>query len=329
MSSLRVSVVIPVKDDPGVFRAVESVLGCGLPDEAEVLVVDNASTGAFRRRLERLPSRVRVVDEPTPGPAAARNRGVREATGDVILFTDADAVVAPGWVRCGVQALEESGAKIVSGPVIQVATTRAAAALLARTPRWDKSRRQRLGVPVDTANLGVLRRTMTEYPFDEMLLRIEDATWGSRAAVHGLRACTAEGMSVEHQAEEHFAGAVNKAITTGWSNRASKLRWPEIVLSDVPGVATGRRTRFLRRAHGRVCRRSWWIRGEVRVLLLLASTVERGLVLIPSRVSAAALDAMIEAAASLGSAMHAAGYECPAVSDVQKRRIRRRPARQR
>jgi Glycosyl transferase family 2 len=42
------------------------------------------------------PEQVVVVDEPAgEGPAAARNRGARQATGDVLVFVDADLVVHP------------------------------------------------------------------------------------------------------------------------------------------------------------------------------------------------------------------------------------------
>jgi cellulose synthase/poly-beta-1,6-N-acetylglucosamine synthase-like glycosyltransferase len=38
----------------------------------------------------------------------ARNAGVRAASGDLVLFCDADDVADPGWVRAMVAALEES-----------------------------------------------------------------------------------------------------------------------------------------------------------------------------------------------------------------------------
>src|SRR5205823_6410185 len=38
------------------------------------------------------------------GPAAARNRGWRAASGEVVAFTDDDCVPAPGWLRAGLEA---------------------------------------------------------------------------------------------------------------------------------------------------------------------------------------------------------------------------------
>jgi O-antigen biosynthesis protein len=66
----------------------------------EVLVVDNApSSDATRNLVERRGSGVRYTREPRPGLDWARNRAIAEAKGEVIAFTDDDAVVDPGWLR--------------------------------------------------------------------------------------------------------------------------------------------------------------------------------------------------------------------------------------
>jgi cellulose synthase/poly-beta-1,6-N-acetylglucosamine synthase-like glycosyltransferase len=43
--------------------------------------------------------------EPTPGPYAARNRGLELAKGYVIGFTDADCIPNPDWIEKGVRLL--------------------------------------------------------------------------------------------------------------------------------------------------------------------------------------------------------------------------------
>lgn len=69
----------------------------------EVVVVDNGDgDGATRRMVEGLG--FRWVHEPLPGLDRARNRGLLEARGDVVLYTDDDVVVSPTWadelLRC-------------------------------------------------------------------------------------------------------------------------------------------------------------------------------------------------------------------------------------
>jgi GT2 family glycosyltransferase len=92
------TVVIPTRDRWSVLReTLRSLTAQDLGSFAvEILVVDNGSS-------EPPPDLgdVRVVSEPVPGAAAARNRGVAEARSDLILFTDDDKRPASAGVLRG------------------------------------------------------------------------------------------------------------------------------------------------------------------------------------------------------------------------------------
>jgi glycosyltransferase involved in cell wall biosynthesis len=98
---LTVSVVIVTKDRPENLRnLLRSLVGQSLkPDE--VLVVDNNSSKSYKAVFSEFQSRLslRTVVEITPGIPAARNRGIREAKGEIILFTDDDCEADPFWVE--------------------------------------------------------------------------------------------------------------------------------------------------------------------------------------------------------------------------------------
>jgi len=113
-----VSVVIPARNEADRIAAcVEHVLACDYPAERfEVIVVDDFSTDATAARVQRLQpalpdgspddeAQVRLVqmaDVMTHNggskPAAVAE-GVDAARGDVILTTDADCTVRPGWIQ--------------------------------------------------------------------------------------------------------------------------------------------------------------------------------------------------------------------------------------
>ena len=84
-----VSVVIPA-DNPGTLLA-EAVVSAAtqIPSPLEVLVVDDGSTEPLVVPNHPL---VRVIRQSNAGVSAARNRGIREAHGDLIAFLDADDV---------------------------------------------------------------------------------------------------------------------------------------------------------------------------------------------------------------------------------------------
>ena len=93
---LRLSVVLPVRDDAQALRRCLVALSMLSDEPDEVLVVDNGSsdaTGAIARE-----SGARVVRQPVPGIAKAAATGYDAATGDVIVRFDADGVPPVDWI---------------------------------------------------------------------------------------------------------------------------------------------------------------------------------------------------------------------------------------
>lgn len=109
---MRVSVIIPVYNMPSVQICVEQ-LYCSLSDEDEIILVDDGSkdeTGRVCDSLAGRYSRVRVFHQKNQGAAAARNRGMAEASGRLIMFMDADDRIRPGMIKRIVTAFSEPAA---------------------------------------------------------------------------------------------------------------------------------------------------------------------------------------------------------------------------
>ena len=94
---MKLSVVIPTYNRSDLLeRALRGLLDQSLPaDRYEIIVVDDGSTDATPQVVaacDAPPSRLRYLRQESRGPAAARNYGVREARGHVLLFTGDDCL---------------------------------------------------------------------------------------------------------------------------------------------------------------------------------------------------------------------------------------------
>ena len=105
----RISVVIPAYDaETTVGAAVSSVLWQTYRD-VEVVVVDDGSRDSTGAIAAAFPEPVRVVHQENAGVAAARNRGLAEARGELIAFCDADDVLLPQHLEALVGVYQREG----------------------------------------------------------------------------------------------------------------------------------------------------------------------------------------------------------------------------
>lgn len=93
------AVIIPhFNDHARLRRCLEALWGAGVPQDVEVIVVDNGSTPELRDLGDF--EGLRIVVETKKGAANARNRGVAETSAPRLWFLDADCVPADDWLSC-------------------------------------------------------------------------------------------------------------------------------------------------------------------------------------------------------------------------------------
>ncbi|MBI5675306.1 MAG: glycosyltransferase family 2 protein [Nitrospirae bacterium] len=93
-----ISIVIPTYNASRFIPDLLSSIFKQAVEDMEVIIVDDRSTDNTVELVKKHP--VRLIEmEKNGGPAKARNKGVREAKGDIIFFLDSDVVVLDGTVR--------------------------------------------------------------------------------------------------------------------------------------------------------------------------------------------------------------------------------------
>jgi glycosyltransferase involved in cell wall biosynthesis len=82
--------VVPVfNGERYIAEALDSILAQTYA-RTEIVVADDGSTDGTWRVVERYGERIRFVTQPTAGPAATRNLGLRTSTGELVAFLDSD-----------------------------------------------------------------------------------------------------------------------------------------------------------------------------------------------------------------------------------------------
>ena len=109
MENIKISVVVPVYNAAKYLpRCLDSVLTQDYSN-LEIICVNDGSTDESLSVLQvyaQKDERVKVLSQFNQGAAAARNKGIKNATGDYISFIDADDFVAQGLYSYLVQNLQ-------------------------------------------------------------------------------------------------------------------------------------------------------------------------------------------------------------------------------
>src|SRR5919199_1822189 len=110
-----VSVIIPVYNgEKTIGETIESVLKQTFTD-FEVLVIDDGSQDSTLEVINTIQdSRLKVFSYPNTGVSASRNRGLTQATGELISFLDADDLWTPDKLEAQVKALQDNSQAAVA-----------------------------------------------------------------------------------------------------------------------------------------------------------------------------------------------------------------------
>ena len=184
MAAPLISVIIPAYNaERYLSAAIDSVLAQTRPAD-EIIVVDDGSNDGTSRVEEVYRGQVRWLRQANQGSAAARNRGVAAASGELLAFLDADDLWVPEKLAWQMEALNaKPHPEMVFGMVQQFIS-----------PEIPEETRRGLSAPAEpmagrVAGAMLARRRVFELTggFDARLRMGEFIEWYMRATDLGLK----------------------------------------------------------------------------------------------------------------------------------------------
>jgi GT2 family glycosyltransferase len=193
-----VSIIIPTYNRlPRLKQVIAAVEKQTYPlDNVEVIVVSDGSTDGTHEYLNTIqtPLNFQFVPQTNAGPAAARNRGIKQASGEYVLFIDDDIVASPELMAEHMRLHTAQPNLIVLGPMLNphdfalspwVAWEQAMLKKQYQSMQsghWPPTARQ-----FYTGNTSLARKYLIEVKgFDERFRRAEDVELAYRLEKQGL-----------------------------------------------------------------------------------------------------------------------------------------------
>jgi glycosyltransferase involved in cell wall biosynthesis len=203
---------------------------------AEVIVVDNGSrdhTAAVVRDARPGKMSLKYVLEPRAGQSHARNRGMAESTGEVIIFTDDDVIHAADWLGQITAPILNGTADAVVGSIclaphlVKPWMTPAHRAWLADTSGLDARQPGRMV----GANMAFSRAVLDRVPAFDVELGPgaigfgDDTLFSQQLKAAGFRIASAFGAAVEH----HFLE--DRLLPGQWLSSARRMGHADAYMS--------------------------------------------------------------------------------------------------
>lgn len=201
--AIKASIVIPAYNAAGTIgKVITSCLHQDFGMQFEVIAIDDGSRDGTWAAISEFADHENVIgiQQTNLGVSAARNAGADVASGEVLVFCDADIIVPPEWLRRLIEAALEPNAGLI-GCVYAPAE---GLPLITSCTHEDIRRRQMTG-PDTPLHIGsftmALRRSLFESVggFDVEFIRAQDTELSYRIAEAGCQSRILKDLAVRHE----------------------------------------------------------------------------------------------------------------------------------
>lgn len=230
MDSPKISVIIPVYNAaPWLQDTIDSVL-LQTWKNTEIIIVDDGSTdNSLNIARHNTSARVKLFQQQNRGAAAARNAGLRAASGDFIQFLDADDLLDQRKIEIQAESLLQEGDDCVACGSWAMFNDSLSSVTISREPLWQDM------LPVEWLQSLFLRKGMMPihaWLFPRKLLdRV--GSWNERLTINDDRefSCRAVAGARNVLFCTEAVSYYRRGIPTSLSNTKSREAWVSAFLA--------------------------------------------------------------------------------------------------
>ncbi len=240
--TIYISIIIPVYNSSRTLsRCLQSVFQqeCTLP--YEVIVIDNNSTDNSREIATQYP--VILQEEKKRGASPARNKGIKTAQGEIIVFLDSDCYAEKNWLQNLVEPLQQTtdigtcGGNLLPAPPQNILEEYSSFRRILSQERVYKN--ERFSPPFFlTANLAVRHSILEDIQgFDEELVICEDADLCWRIQKKGWKLYYQKSAVVYHYHRTGFTSFLKQTFSYGYGYtllfKKYRSEWNSLAALDI------------------------------------------------------------------------------------------------
>lgn len=228
-----ISVIVPVRNSRVLLgRCLESLNQQTVArSEYEIIVVDDGSSDGCVEVARDW--KARAFQQEHKGASAARNRGIKEARGEVILFLDADCEANADWIA---KISEPIGNESVDATVGRFTSDQknwiAGLIQLELEGRYDRMRQHHQIDFVNSATCGFKQELLQDFPFDESFQKLEDVDLGFRLTQNGSKIVYVPDAIVKHSHPDCLRAYISRKFRYGSTAPALYRKFRGKVVAD-------------------------------------------------------------------------------------------------
>ena len=223
-----VTIIVPVYNAEGVLKScIKSILDLDYPKEKlELIFVDNNSNDKSYKILQKYISRIKLLKEMKQGPAAARNKGIKHASHEIIVFTDADSIADKEWLKNLIDPLvKNKDICMVGGSILAKRPCNKIEKYGEIIHDHEKAIKYLKPPYFITMNVAIWKKDILEAGmFDENFLRGEDVDLSFRLHKEGCKFEFAPEAVIFHKNESNLLGLFNEGFLHGFWNIKVRIK---------------------------------------------------------------------------------------------------------